>query len=224
MKTLKLIAFIGMLIILEDSCKKDETEFGSLTDSEGNKYKTIKIGEQVWMAENLKATRYNDSTSIPLVRDAQTWIDINTPAYCWYNNDSVTYKETYGVLYNWYAVNTKKLCPTGWHVPTDIDWTNLVLYFGGERAAGEKMKESDTIHWQSPNTGATNESDFTALPGGYRHFDTSFKDMGYSCRMWSSTQEDEDNAWYRVLLYYSDRLHRLSSLKQGGYSVRCKKD
>ncbi len=139
-----------------------------ITDIEGNLYKAITIGTQTWMAENLKTIRYNDGTTIPLVTDASIWADLSTPAYCWYDNDESTYKSTFGALYNWYAVNTGKLCPIGWHIPTDAEWTKLLTYLGSENVAGGKLKETGTTHWNSPNTGATNESGFTAFPGGIR--------------------------------------------------------
>ena len=140
----------------------------SIKDIEGNVYKTIAIGKQVWMTENLKTTKFNDGTSIPMVTENEAWIKLTTPAYSWYNNDSTANKNTYGALYNWYTVKTNKLCPAGWHVPTDAEWVALITYLEGFTVAGGKMKEKGIEHWKSPNEGATNETGFTALPGGYR--------------------------------------------------------
>jgi len=142
---------------------------GQFSDIDGNVYNTITIGTQIWMKENLKTTKYNDGSSIPLVTDNTAWINLSTPGYCWYNNDAATYKSAYGAMYNWYTVNTGKICPPNWHVPTDTQWETLITYLGGKIIAGGKMKETGTAHWTSPNIGATNETGFTALPGGYRH-------------------------------------------------------
>lgn len=141
-----------------------ESEFVGQTfiaDADGNTYKIIKIGDQVWTAENLRTTRYNDGTEIPLVTDYTAWTNLTTPAYAWTNND-IGNKSVYGALYNWFAVKTCKLCPSGWHVPTDAEWTILENHLGGISVAGGKMKETGTEHWFAPNTDATNESGFTA--------------------------------------------------------------
>lgn len=139
-----------------------------LRDIEGNTYKTVIIGDQVWMAENLKTTKYRDGTSIPLVTDGNTWGEIKTPAYCNYNND-INYVATYGRLYNgWAAIETNGICPSGWHVPSAKEWNILINLLGGKQLAGAKLKEAGTTHWNAPNSDATNESGFTALPGGIR--------------------------------------------------------
>jgi uncharacterized protein (TIGR02145 family) len=169
--------------------------YGSLTDIEGNVYKTITIGTQTWMAENLKTIKYNDGTAIPLVTDA-AWGTMTTPAYCWYNNDAA-YKDTYGAMYNWYTVNTGKLCPSGWHVPTDAEWTILTTYLGGVSVAGGKLKETGTTHW-SINTGADNETGFTAVPGGGRGDNGMFDLIEDISATWSST---ESNSLEALLLY-----------------------
>ena len=196
----------------------------ALKDIEGNVYKTVTIGSQVWMAENLKTTKYNNGISIPQVTDATSWNNLSTAAYCWYNNDAATYKAAYGALYNWYTVNTGKLCPSGWHVPTDAEWTILTDYLSGARMAGGKLKEAGTAHWISPNTGATNESGFTALPGGLCVHGT-FTGVGDDGGWWSSGEYKADYALGRrmqsvensVGLRYDDR-------KQTGFSVRCVKE
>jgi uncharacterized protein (TIGR02145 family) len=196
---------------------------GSVNDIDGNIYKTVSIGNQVWMAENLKTTRYNDNTSIPLVSGSNEWRSLITPGYCWYNNDSSTYKSAYGALYNWYTVATYKLCPTGWHVPTHGQWSILATYLGGENVAGDKLKEAGGSHWIRLNEGASNESGFTALPGGGR-INGTFEAIGISGVWWASTAYDGGNAWCREL--DDDQVLLLSgyvSLSQG-FSVRCIKN
>jgi uncharacterized protein (TIGR02145 family) len=194
--------------------------YGSVTDNDGNTYKTIQIETQTWMAENLKTTKYNDGTAIPLVKDAVAWTELATPGYCWYTNDSVSY----GALYNFYTVNTGKLCPMGWHAPSDDEWTALTTYLGGESVAGYKQKETGLTHWQSPNTGATNESGYTALPGGYRSNDGSFTSIRRDGYWWSSTESSSIDAYYRVLFFDSSNADKDDSDKKDGFSVRCLQD
>ena len=157
----------------------------TITDIDGNVYHTVTIGTQVWMVENLKTTRLNDGTSIPMVTDNTTWNYLHSPGYCWYNNDPATYKNTYGALYNWLAVNTGKLAPVGWHVPSVEEWNTLVLWLGGTNIAGGKMKEKGNSHWNLPNTGATNESGFTGLPGGGRDYSGNFYILQNTGIFWS---------------------------------------
>ena len=196
--------------------------YGSVTDIDGNVYKTIQIGTQTWMAENLKTTKYNDGTSIPLVTGGTAWANLSTPGYCWYNNDAATYKAVYGGLYNWYTVNTGKLCPQGWHMSSYDEWTTLATYLGGESVADGKLRETGTTHWQSPNTGATNESGFTALPGGLRFFDGVYGIRSSGC-WWSSTEYNVSGAWNRYQGNVGD-VGYSTSLKQVGLSVRCLKN
>ena len=202
---------------------------GVVSDIDGNVYHYITIGTQVWMVENLKTTRYNDGTAIPNVTDGSAWSNLSTPAYCWYENSQYTYKNTYGAMYNWYTVNTGKLCPNGWHVPTDSEWTTLITYVG-ESGAGGKLKETGFAHWESPNTGATNESGFGALPGGQRIYDSSkwfqeqdgaFVDIGYNGQWWSSSTDA------RILFISYDLKGVVNGVpedKGDGYSVRCIRD
>jgi uncharacterized protein (TIGR02145 family) len=181
--------------------------YGTVTDIEGNVYKTIIIGTQTWMAENLKTTKYNDGNIIPNVIDNNVWTELTTGAYCWYNNDPSKYKATYGAFYNWYTVaDSRKVCPVGWHVPSDAEWTVLTNYLGGESIAGGKMKEVGLTHWNSQNIGATNQSGFTGLPSGYRyHWDGTFHSLGSYGNFWIGAQADDSNAWYRNLYYgYAD--------------------
>jgi uncharacterized protein (TIGR02145 family) len=197
-------------------------DFVECTDGDNNNYPVVKIGTQVWMAENLKTTRYRDgSTSIPLKTDDTQW-NTSTPGYCWYNNQEATYKATYGALYNWYTVSTGNLCPTGWHVPTDAEWTILTDYLGGISTAGDKLKENGTTHWISPNSGATNETGFTALPGGLRQTWGPFDGIGGSTYFWSSSENpNPGDAWYRRLRINFSGIDRDWLSRKYGYSVRC---
>ncbi len=216
---------VGLFIILSVGCNKEEDNNNlTVTDIEGNIYHTMKIGSQVWMVENLKTTRYNDSTEIPLVTDSVVWNNISTPAYCWMNNNSAN-KESYGALYNWYAVNTGKLCPEGWRVPTNEEWETLIEYLGGINLAGGKLKENGLAHWNAPNEGASNSSGFTALPGGCRVTEEIifyyFLFAGY---WWTSTEEDPGNAWWWNVNYANAATLGYYINKGYGFSVRCIKD
>ena len=199
-----------------------KTYVGTVTDYDGNVYYTVTIGIQTWMAENLKTTHYANGDPITLVTDDAIWGNLSTGAYCFYDNDAATHADTYGALYNWYAVvDNRNVCPTGWHVPTNVEWTTLTDYLGGVYVAGGKMKETGTLHWKSPNIGATNESGFTGLPGGFR-----FLSSGYILRngyFWS-TDTSLPDALFRYL-YHNDTNFRVNSLaKHSGFSVRCVKD
>lgn len=189
-------------------------------DIDGNTYNIITIGSQVWLKENLKTTKYNDGSSIPLVSNETEWYNLNKAAFCYYNNDS-TLKNTYGLLYNWYTVSTNKLCPIGWHVPTDSDWNVLITYLGGNNIAGGKLKEIGTTHWINPNIGASNESNFTALPGGYRDSNGVFYGVGYNGHWWSSTELGSNFAWERDLFNNLNSIDRTDNNVRSGTSVRC---
>ena len=155
-------------------------------DGDNNNYPVVEIGSQIWMAENLKTTRYNDGSTIeyPGIK-TNDWNNNTSGAYAWYDNDKVKYENTYGALYNWYAVNTDNLCPSGWHVPDSEDWMTLRDYLGGINIAGGKIKETGNLHWAPTNKYSTNESGFTALPGGFRTTQ-SFTELKQSGYMWSS--------------------------------------
>lgn len=193
-------------------------------DIDGNEYDLVVIGTQTWFRQNLKTTRYNDGTAIPLITSATDWSLLSTGARCYYNNDSVSYKTTYGALYNWYVVNTNKLCPTGFHVPNDGEWTILTDYLGGLTPAGGKMKEAGLFHWMSPNSGATNTSGFAALPEGSRSKTGAYLMMYQVSNSWSSTAMDDTYAWTRYLQYNYSYAGRSNYYKQNGLSVRCLKD
>jgi len=202
----------------------------TVTDYDGNIYHIISIGSQEWLLENLKTTKYNDGTAIPNVPDNTVWSTITTPAYAWYDNDEGSHKDPYGALYNWYAVDPgsnggKNICPVGWRVPTDDDWTDLTDHLGGLSVAGGKMKEAGTTHWNPPNTGATNESGFTGLPGGYRFYlNGVFDEMGNRGGWWSATEGSATMARKRNLIHTEATAITGSSNKKQGYSVRCIKD
>ncbi len=195
-----------------------------VTDADGNVYNTVTIGTQVWMASNLKVTKFNDYSAIPLVTDNTEWINLLTSGYCWYNNDETTYKDSYGGLYNFYSVNTGKLCPSGWHVPTDAEWSTLTNYLGGGSIAGGKLKEAGYTHWVSPNTGATDEYGFSALPGGYRRFDAEYLFINYYSTWWSSSAYNSSSAWDRAMFYDTATVLRGTNSFTNGFSVRCIKD
>lgn len=206
-----------------------KTYTGTVTDVEGNMYNTIDIAAQTWMAENLKTTKYNDNTAIPLVADRSAWTALFKPGYCWYDNDSATYRAAFGALYNWYAVDLssngdKNVCPAGWHVPTDAEWTTLTTFLGGENVAGGKMKAAGTAFWQSPNAGANNESGFSALPGGGRYYDGAFSAADSIGGWWTSTELLSGSARGRYLYYNYSFIYRGSGSKQDAFSVRCVKD
>jgi len=222
------IALTAVLIsFLATGCKKDEDDDpDAIKDGDGNVYTALTIGTQVWLTENLKTTRYNDGTAVPLVTDDVAWENLSTPGFRWYDNNASANKNTYGALYNWFAVNTGKLCPTGWHVPTDAEWTDLITFLGGASEASGKMRDTGTTHWKSPNTGATNESGINALPGGFRQSNGSFTKLGEFGVWWSSTENSSatDSAWERYLVYDFNNAYRGSDIKRLGFSVRCMKN
>ncbi len=197
---------------------------GLLTDVDGNTYNTVTIGTQVWMAENLKVTKYSDGADIPYVTDNDTWHQTNDPGYGWYNNDKATYGGVYGAFYNWHTVNTGKLCPIGWHVPNDAEWTSLTDFLGGEEIAGGKLKEAGTEHWGVPNTDATNESGFTALPGGYRSNGGQYYSIEWSGRWWTSSMIDNIYVWTRHMQSNLANVNRYDMNRNYGFSVRCVMD
>ena len=169
--------------------------FNEIIDIDEDVYHSVKIGTQEWMVENLKTTRFNDGTEIPHIIDNDIWSKLETPGFCWYGNDEKN-KNIYGALYNWYAVGTGKLAPAGWRVPSDEEW----------------------------NIGATNETGFSAFPGGSRYFNGSFGGIGYYGNWWSATASDAANSWYRGMYYNSANVNRDYYNVQNGFSVRCVKD
>ncbi len=198
---------------------------GQVTDIDRNVYNTVIIGDQVWMKENLKVTKYNNGDPIQLVTDTFAWTKMTTAAYCNYSNDEKI-AMTYGRMYNfWAVVDDRKLCPAGWHVPSDKEWQKLNDFLGGNLVAGGKMKVRDTLYWRSPNIGATNESGFSALPAGRQYHD-SYNFLGDYVNIWSSTECEYDNnlVWCRYMTYCLSHLDRFTYKKRYGLSVRCLKD
>jgi uncharacterized protein (TIGR02145 family) len=200
----------------------------NIDDVDGNSYKTVYIGTQHWMGENLKVSKYNDGTAIPKITDNTQWSLLTTGAWTYYNKVEAN-EEKYGKLYNWYAVSpttngNKNVCPTGWHVPTDAEWKVLIDYLGGTFVAGGKMKEVGTTNWVSPNKDATNTSLFTGLPGAYRILDGGYYNIGSSGAWWSSTEYNTSSVLIRMLDSYSGATTRQTFRKAGGCSVRCLKD
>jgi uncharacterized protein (TIGR02145 family) len=206
----------------------------TVKDIDGNTYNTVQVGTQCWTKQNLKVTKYRDGSFISLDTTGgvngngkgQTWSARTTGARTAYghNNNNL---EVYGYLYNWYAVaDNKGLCPTGWHVPADGEWTDLTSFIGGgESIAGGKMKATGTTLWNNPNTGATNESGFSALPGGYRNNLGSFDEIkSYLALFWSATEENSSVAWSRNLYNNSGIVDRGNTIKSFGASIRCLRD
>ena len=214
----------GALLVLIISCKKDEPPPEPVTDIDGTIYNTVKIGEQIWMAENLKTRRFNDGSEIQLVTDASIWSNLSTGAYCWYKNEESSYSDPYGVIYNGYAISTGKLCPAGWHVPDREEWQKLREFTGDSIKGGGKLKETGTDHWLAPNKGADNSSGFTAVASGMRYFDGTYASVGYFTGIWSSTETGTNDLWY-MSLYFGDAAFNMSHItKSHGFSVRCIKD
>lgn len=199
-----------------------DVAFSNVPDKTPGVYATVTIGTQVWMAENLRTTSFNDGTPITLATAASA--NVTSPIYCWYDNNEQAFKNTYGALYNWYAVNTGKLCPVGWHVPTDADWTTLVTTLGGSNVAGGKLKESGFNHWRSPNEGATNSSGFNALPGGSSNQSGMSTDIAQIATWWSATEASSTIANYRQVAWGTPDLFSSNNIKSVGYSVRCVKN
>jgi uncharacterized protein (TIGR02145 family) len=196
----------------------------SVPDVEGNYYNTVQIGKQVWLAEDLKTSRFNDGTLIPLVAESEQWGKMSTPAYCWYGNDSAKYSFPRGKLYNWYAVNTGKICPAGWHVPSDPEWTALSSFLGGDTIAGGKLKTQGTVFWREPNAGATNVSGFSAFPGGYRNSSGRFLYVTIFDDWWSSTEVLPEAATHWYVYHAQAALYHQIDLRMFGHSVRCIKN
>ena len=214
----------GALVGLAVSCTIEDKSPGPVKDIEGNTYRTIRIGDQLWMAENLRTGKFNDNTDIPLVEDSTAWSQLKTPGFCWYDNNKAGYKDTYGALYNGYTVNTGNLCPTGWHVPTHDEWNQLREFSGDTITAGGKLKETGTLYWKIPNTGAVNSTGFKALPAGIRYFEGSFSSISYFTAFWSSTVTGNNTSYY-LSLYYRDAVARINKISQSdGLSIRCIKD
>ncbi|MCX6154480.1 MAG: fibrobacter succinogenes major paralogous domain-containing protein [Candidatus Kapabacteria bacterium] len=198
------------------------------TNSISNTIDTVKIGNQIWMKKNLDVDHYRNGDPIPEAKDSALWANLTTGAWCYYNNDPANGK-IYGKLYNWYAVNDPRgLAPSGWHVPSDSEWKILENYLGGDSIVGDKLKEKGTSHWISPNTGATNESGFTGLPGGGRNYDGTFEFLGQGSLMlagiWWSSSLFGKQAIDRYIGYHDSRFIIRTNDIHCGLSIRCIKD
>jgi uncharacterized protein (TIGR02145 family) len=241
MRNIIKISAVTLTIIIIQSCKKEADN--TIRDIDGNVYASVSIGTQVWMVENLKTTKYNDGTAIPLVTDGAAWQALLTPGYCWYDNDAATYKATCGALYNWYVVDAlsnsgKNVCPTGWHVPSDAEWTTLTDYLTnngyGYGGSGEDIAKSmaATSGWTTdPTAGnvgnnqtSNNSSGFTALPSGNRVFDGTYYYVGSNAYWWSSSEYYTTYAYNRDMYYDYSSVGSYSNSKLHGFSVRCLRD
>jgi uncharacterized protein (TIGR02145 family) len=233
-------ALCCVLVFILAGCSKKKSnpvavadEKETIKDVDGNAYTMVKIGKQTWMVENLKVTHYRNGDVIPIVTDSTVWKSLKTGAYCSYANDKNNGK-TYGYLYNWYAVkDSRGLAPVGWHTPSNAEWQTLTDYLGGAAVAGGKLKDNFYGLWKSPNTGATNESGFSALPAGWRENIPDignktplykFTWIGLGCGFWSSA-DTSDYAYYTGLMSsVSEFYPKEATFKEAGYSVRCIKD
>ena len=239
---MKKIAILLLGLVLNYSCSTSTDDNSpeinidgpNVTDIDGNTYQSVTNCGLTFTKQNLNVSKYTDGTSIPEVTDPTQWENLTTGAWCYYSNTTAN-GTTYGKLYNWYAVVgiydaasatnqalRKKLAPTGWHVPTDNEWRQLRDCLGGESVAGGKMKS--TSLWQSPNTGATNESGFLGLPGGYRTNGGIFDSVGNYGFWWSSSEFNTTSAWIPYLKYYHGLSSRYHYYKGNGFSVRFLRD
>lgn len=196
----------------------------TVSDIEGNIYSIVTIGTQLWMGENLKTTKFNNGDAIANLVTNSQWSVATQPGWCYYNNDPLN-NNPYGKMYNFFTVaDTRNVCPTGWHVPSDAEWTTLENHLGSSSIAGGKMKSTGTQYWMSPNTGATNESGFSALPGGARNFGGIFSGVGSDGGCWSSTEFNTNNAIYRTPFHSDASLYNLNDSKNVGIYIRCVKN
>ncbi|HYX10164.1 MAG TPA: fibrobacter succinogenes major paralogous domain-containing protein [Bacteroidales bacterium] len=241
-RILKSIVIVS--IIISSGCQKDSPEvpdnplngktsaifnpkkkYGTVTDVDGNIYKTIRIGNLVWMAENLRTIHYRNGDEILNVKDNDEWTNLYNGAYCNYNNtnnpDTIA---TFGRLYNWYATNDdRNLAPKGWHVSTFGEWLELINYLGGDSVAADKLKEAGELHWHDPYL-STNSSGFTALPGGDRYRDENMDWIGYDGLWWSSTEYNEGGGFMFYMFAGGSKVYYGGNYKNNGYSIRCVKD
>jgi uncharacterized protein (TIGR02145 family) len=221
-----------LVVIFAISCENNYSpevndytgQVDSIIDIDGNSYKTIGIGTQIWMAKNLLTTRLNDGTSIQQVCSDTLWTYLNSPGYCWYNNDSIVNKKVYGALYNYYTVETGLLCPTGWHVPTETEWQKLEKFLGGSEIAGGKLKDYYAFYWNEPNPCLTNNYNFSALPGGKRLTYGIFQGIEDYGWWWTSSTNTTYFAECISMFHESKGLGISRSHVRQGFSVRCIKN
>ncbi len=200
-------------------------KYGTVVDIDGNEYKTIVIGSQTWMAENLRTTRYRNGDKIPNIKDNTQWSNLETGAYCNYNNtEDMDTIATFGRLYNWYAAGDERnIAPKGWRVPTVMDYNILFNYLGGDSIASNALKEVGNYHWQDPFE-SDNSSGFTALPGGRKDFNRDTKGIGYYGLWWTITQNSETKSCFFFLYYYDSLVWKNINYKKNGYAIRCIKE
>ena len=222
--------YILIFIVIITACENREWDnpndpnrnyfnYGSVYDIDGNRYNTIQIGYQTWMTENLRTTKYRDGTAIPNITDETEWSNLTTGAYCWYNN-GIMNKAFHGALYNWYAVNTGKLCPEGWHVPTQSEWVILSDCLGGHEKAGYKMKCNDLYK----TFGSGSNSGFDAHLSGTRFFNGDFNQINNDTYWWSSTESHTESAIFVQITDLESILNISNTYKKFGFSIRCIKD
>ncbi len=219
---MNLFTFFFCLLLMCLSLKVNSQTTGIVNDSEGNAYKTVRIGNRLWMAENLRVTRFRNGEPITNVPEDSRWMYQATAAWCSYDNDSAQAKQ-HGNLYNWHAVSDARgICPQGWHIPSDAEWQQLADALGGNAVAGGKLKS--TTLWDFPNAGATNASGFNATGTGIRLYTGNYNLMGFCVVFWSSTSGNKLLAWVRYLEYGNSKFTRTYYGKTSGLSCRCVKD
>ena len=244
MKSSLLINFCFVMFVMFTNCDNNNStepnlnDNGTMTDIDGNKYQTVKIGNQVWVAENLKVTHYRNGDEIPNISGENDWSQQTSGAYCAYNNESSN-AEIYGNLYNMFVINDdRNVAPLGWHVPTDDEWKELEIFLnmiqsqvdsvGGHRGTdqGGKLKEAGTSYWNTPNKGATNETGFSGLPGGRRINNGTFANKGKMARFWTSTRAVPNSPLFlcRDLHHDAEDICRVYEIQEAGLSIRLIKD
>ena len=218
-ETARIYLIINILLLILSGCQKGDSpvQFGSVTDADGNIYKTVVIGSQTWMAENLKVNHYRNGDSIDYLTGDSQWSASYHGAYCWYENDESQYKDLYGALYNYRAVlDIRGISPEGWRIATQSDWNKLSSVIGGNKIAGGRLKEIGTAHWYDPNVGATDEFKFNCLPGGQRSYGGPFEYVRQSGMFWTTTQ-----AYFFLMSFETDALITNQIEQNSGLSVRC---
>lgn len=232
-----LLATIYCVLLFLPACRKKDEDVEAppapapaltVTDIDGNSYPVVTIGSQTWMAENLRTTRYRDGDTILNVTDNDAWGGLTIGAWSHYENNPVN-DSIYGKLYNWYAAANPNICPQGWHVPTDDEWGQLINHVGGYGLGGGRMKTTGAIEegsglWHAPNTGATNESGFSGVPGGLRTSGGTFAYLGEIGFFWSASESFSNTGWFRALVFDDDVVVRNDYFKRYGFCVRCLRD
>lgn len=236
MRIMKIISFISVIILVitgtgllffKTSCRNEwpQEKLDSVSDIDGNVYRAVIIGAQIWMAENLKVTHYRDGSPIPDAQGDEEWAHLQEGAYCLFPKDPSDYKATYGCLYNFYAVDDRRgLAPEGWHVPTASEWRELAKNLGGDTIGGSKMKDTLSNLWKIVPPGSSNASGFSALPAGGRGRRGEFGEVGNYATWWSSTSYDSMNAWHWGLHPDKNSLRYNPGHKASGFSVHCVKN